>query len=225
MTVRNLSWLRTELSRLLNFDEDNPDAAYLGPASNVWALIDGFAQEAYEAIVEDVVNDVGRPEHFRACVDVTWESSDVTYTLPSWLDYTSLVEVRDITHDTIGEPKWIRPLGASNTSEIWWKTPGVLQWGNNGPGFDSTLRIWYIQPEELDSELSEPTLLPHRFRMLWKWEAALLARRYKDEDTVPMHWAMQTKDWRRRFHHALMQGSPMGPAGATIDSHESTLLY
>lgn len=225
MTIRNVSWLRTQLARLLNFDPDDPDAAWQGPEGDPWALIDDFAQEAYEQIVADAVNDIGRPELFASTMDITWASADVTYQIPSYLDPTSFVEVRDVTNDSMGEIKIIRPLGASNGSELWWKSHDTLQWGISGPGKATTLRLFYIVPEELSGELSEPTLLPHRFRQLWKWEAALLARRYRDEDAVPAHWYKQKEDWKTRLHHALMQGSPMGPVGAVIDPFNNNRAY
>lgn len=225
MSTRNLGWLRVELARLLNFDATNPDAAFIGTSTDPWSLVDGFAQEAYEAIISDVLCMVGHTELFRRYVDVTWAASDVTLTIPSWLDHTSIIEIRDVTTSSDGDIKGVRPLGNTNTSELWWISPGVLQFGTSGPGQDLTLRFWYVQTEELQSSLSEPTLIPYRFRMLWKWSAAIIARRYKDEDAIPDSWLQQEAEWRRRFHHAISQGSPSSPAGSVVEPMMDDVLY
>jgi hypothetical protein len=225
MSTRNLAWLRKELSKLLNFDATSPDAAFLYTAGEPWGLIDGFAQEAYEAIVSDVLTMVGHSELFRRSVDLVWPASTPSLTLPSWLDYTSIHEIRDVTSSEDGYVEIVRPQGPTNTSSLWWSGPGKLQMSGSGPGSDKTLRIWYLQAEELNSELSEPVLIPHRFRMLWKWSSAILARRYKDEDNIPNIWLQQEDEWKRRFHHSISQGSPSSPFGSVVEHMDSDVFY
>lgn len=226
MSTRNLQWLHTELAHLLNFDPDSPDAAYLGSSSDPWALINSLAQEAYERIILDAITSVGSSYMFARYVDLTWLSTDVTKSVPSNVDYTAILDVRDVTNDTVGESKWIRPLGSSNTSELWWISPGTLQWGTQGPGSDRTLRIWWVGADELVDELSEPTLIPFNYRQLWKWTTAVLARRYKDEDNLPERWLEQEDHWRTMFHNSLANGSPRGPAAPFIvEPQNNDILY
>ena len=210
--IRDLAWARAKLAKLLRFNYQEADEAFAGTAANPWQQIDDFLGEAYNAIVVDARSNVS-PDIFVVLRTLTWASGELTLTLPSIVDLTSMFSIEDITNGDPGDPISVaRNELPSYHSTVRMLDYHTLQWGTEGPDETKTLRVKALgRAEPLTSEQEEPVFIPYDHRYLWVWEAALLAREFADDDNVPRLW-MERRDRYRDLLHQEIGGFLAGAA-------------
>src|SRR3990167_5296943 len=84
----------------------------------------------------------GSREWFKATTSFTWESGDVTRSLPENVRGRELISFTNITSL---DPGYV--INFANEyqqgGEIFWLDRDTLQWGTEGPGSDQTIRVIY----------------------------------------------------------------------------------
>jgi hypothetical protein len=211
--IKNLAWLRKQLSRKLNFNATQTDQDFAGPASDANDVIDTYLSEAYSREVNAAKIELGfRP--FSLTASLTWTASEQTLTVPQYLIDQQMIRIDDETDGVPGNPLWIGTEGQGTV--IRWRDKNTLQWGDVGPGSDRTLTVFYVAAAEaLTDPLSEPVLIPPDHRWLLIWQAAIIARAEADEG-APNEWKFQHAECRSQYHHLLGQGVITSPLSYTI---------
>jgi hypothetical protein len=212
MVDKNLAWLRTRVSNLVNFDVTQPDQDFTGPASEPNQLIDGALSEVYMEEINRARFEAAK-DWFKVDFTFTWAADTSTLdltTLSSDLSTHSIIELSDETDDSEGTPIWVRHT--SYESPVSWRNRTTLQWGTSGPGSARTIRAVYMaSPQDLSDPLQEPYLVPPEYRWLLVWGAAVILRDMADEE-APARWVAKRDELREVFHLALAQGKVQQPA-------------
>ena len=206
--IRNLAWLRTEASRLLNHNSGQPDQAFAGVTNDTNEDIDSFIQQAYDIELEEANIGTDYERLMLSDETLTWAADVATLTLPAYLAESDILHIEDITNYATGSTLWVSGKTEHYTPEIFFQNRTPLRWGEDGPGAATTLRITYLpQAEHLKEPDAEPSHIPSQYRWLLVWTAAILGRQAADEG-APGQWLAAQQEWRQRFHMALAKGRP-----------------
>lgn len=145
---------------------------------------------------------------FHKVQEFTWETSDVTLTLPSELDGANIIMFEDVTDSDPGD---------GLPSGVFWKDNRTLQWGDAGPTSDRTLRLTYMaRPLEMASDNDAPELIPAHLRMLLVWSAAIYLK-WKAEETAPNDWKSELEEHRLDYWKYISRGRPFLGQGARVN--------
>lgn len=197
---RDLEWLRSKLAWLLSVDIENPGQQFGGTADDSNIELDDLTNQAYEFEVNEARENVTW-KVFQRYEDVTWKSS-TQLTLPDNLRNRDFIEWRDVTNIATGEPIEFSSFGIEEIST------GTFQWGENGPGQDTTIRMFYLADAvEMRDKGEEPVLIPWRFRWLLVWRAGVIAKTVANED-APAKWVKHCEDIQSQLHSSLSSGRP-----------------
>jgi len=207
--IKNLAWARHRVARYVHFNVDEADEAFSGPQSDPWEQIDDALNEGLTEVYNKVADGID-PDYFKISVPWTWPAGLVQASLPTGVDRTSVLEMRDVT--TLYPGLQIRPSpGYNGTSEIYWSGLNQITWGTVGPTADTSIVISYILgAKTMKDPVEEPEMLPYRFRDLWPLRAAILLREAVDEDNIPTSWLQRFKELEWQFHNAVQQRSESG---------------
>ena len=202
MELRNLGWIADKVAYLLQFNPSQSDQDFQGPSSNAnkwtWDLIN----QAYEVEVNNAkLGSIA--DRFMVTQDMTWTASAVTAMLPEGIRRHGSLRMADVTDDSIGLDLDF------NRHNIFWKDYRTLQWGTQGPGRATSIRITYLaNVVEMTSDSDEPEWVPYSFRRLIVWRAAIIGRIVAD-DKAPTEWYKQAKEWRENWISHESMGAPM----------------
>lgn len=204
---RNLAWLRVETSRIVNFNQGQPDQDFDGTSDDAWDEIDAAINEAYENLLHDMIAETD-PDMFMVNEELTWSSGDLTYQLPEHLEQDNLEWIEDITSSDPGDIVWVHGRGINYYPDVLWKDYRTLQWGTSGPSGDRSLRFHHMaraadmkQPEDI------PEYVPARFRKILAWDAAIILRT-EAEDEAPSQWLGHRNAVWEKIEILLSQGRP-----------------
>ena len=191
--------LEDELGDLLNFTSGGTDQDFSATQLKK-ALNRAYTREVRTAKLE------GFQEWFKAVEEVTWTANSVTYTLPTSLRMRDIIEIQDITSY---DPGYEITIHQGSTGGIFWKDRKTLQWGQDGPPEDKTLRFFYfLQPVEMVNPDDEPDVIPSDFHEMLYWSAACELRKRADEK-APFSWEKELGDIRLDYYKTLSRGRPV----------------
>lgn len=183
--------LQDEVKDLVNFTEAADKDFEL-------VRIKGALNRRYESELL-IAQQQGGATWFHVNQSVTWTGSTATLVLPAGLSKASLIELSDITDNDPGYPL---------PGEVFWLDHRTLQWGENGPAADKTIRLTYLsRPVTMVNDADEPELIPPEFRMLLVWSAAVFLRTKADEGS-PQEWRHELNEARLNFWKTISRGRP-----------------
>lgn len=215
--------LQNETSDLLNFNSGQTDQDFT--AAQIKDAVNRAYKREYRKAREE-----GSRHYFFAITDIIWPASDVTLPLPNNLRGSQIVNIKDVTDDAtgfyviiydggdppIGTPAW---AGQSLSGGIHWKDRNTLQWGNQGPSTEKTLRVeHYPRSVDMVQDDDEPDLIPHDHREVIFWSAAVDLRRRADEAS-PQSWSRELAELRMDLHKEVSRGRP-NSSPTTISSND-----
>lgn len=205
MDLRNLAWHRQKVSRIVNFNDGQPDQDFVGDSINdSFGRIDDAINECAGNVRNFLLNNVGQVPLERTVSD-TWPSGSVTHTLN--VDPADIISIYDVTNDAVGQPLYTQNK-VYNTL-IFWKDGRTLQWGTAGPGSALTLQITYVMNAgELNEPMQEFEFLPYAHRHVINWGAAVLLRTMADE-SAPQNWTQHYDTLLEDLEMHLSKGQPM----------------
>ena len=210
----NFKELQDEVSDLLNFNSSQTDQDFT--TSQIKKAINrAYLRETNKARQE------GLSGYFKAQTDVTWPSGDLTFPLPERLRGVQLIKLVDVTDNSSGsgycvvvydggDPPTGTPAWDSQMllGTIFWKDRNTLQWGENGPNEDKTLRVEFMsKTETLTNDDDVPELVPGEHHELLFYSAAVDLRTRADE-AAPMEWLRQQMELRIDFYKDVSRGRP-----------------
>ena len=216
---RNLQWHRACVAEIVNYQDGTPDQDSTGPTNYTWKKIDAALNEAArqernEAIIH------GSSEAFRKKQSFTWASGELTFTLPSYIDRESVMEMHDVTDDTLGQP--IHAMARGFNRLIFWLDNKTLQWGTTGASRDTTVEISYAAAApSLSAPTAEYDVFPYSHRDLINWSAACIWADMADQE-APASWEKRRDGYRSSFHLAISRGSPTSYGAPRIRNHRAT---
>lgn len=207
--IRNLAWLRTEVSRKLDHNSGQPNQAFAGVTNDTNEDIDALIQEAYDSELEEAMQNC-TAEIFMEAAELTWPSGQQTFILPDYLEGADILRIDDITNYSPGTPIWVSSRTEHYEPQVFPQDRRTIRWGPNGPGQATTMRITYLpEANQLKDPSDEPRYIPSRYRWLLVWTAAIIGRKIADEG-VPGQWLGEQQEWRQKFHIAMSKGRPRG---------------
>jgi len=191
--------LQDEVSDLLNFNSTQADQDF--STSQIKKAINrSYGREYRKARQEGVKS------WFIGYSEISWPSSSTTISLGKNIRRTQITKIMDITQD---DPGHILVFDAGGMiGDVFWKDRNTLQWGENGPGEDKTLRIQYFpEAEEMSADEDEPELLGPAHHELIFYSAAIDLRTRADE-IAPQAWLMELENLRLDLYKDVSRGRP-----------------
>lgn len=216
MELRNLAWHRREIVRIVNQKTGTPDQDFKGSSNAPYEKIDAALNEArvYErnlAIIH------GSSKSFEKTLQVTWSASDVTMSLPSYIDRESVFGLWDVTNNSAGYT--LKVSRRELQGRLFWKDNRTLQWTTTGPASGTTIEIAYqSEAEPLTEPAQECTVFPYNHRHLLNWSAAVILTDIADQ-RPPQRWLDRLEEYRSAFHLAISRGSPAESSVPRIRNH------
>tara|TARA_R100000700_G_scaffold40810_1_gene57824 strand:+ start:784 stop:1461 length:678 start_codon:yes stop_codon:yes gene_type:complete len=223
----NFKELQDEVSDLLNFNSSQTDQDFT--TSQIKKSINrAYQRETTKARQE------GSSSHFKARTDITWPSGSLTFSLPERLKGAQIIKITDITENQSGSgfyivvydggdpgpPDYGTPAWDNQTilGSVFWRDRNTLQWGEDGPSEDKTLRVDFLsRAETLINDDDVPELVPIEHHELLFYSAAIDLRTRADE-AAPVEWLRQQMELRIDFHKDVSRGKPYTNV-PTIGSH------
>lgn len=191
--------LQDEVSDLLNFNSTQVDQDF-STAQIKKAINRAYAREYRKARQE------GLRSWFIGYTEVSWPSSSATLSLGKNIRRTQITKIMDITKD---DPGHILVFDAGGLiGDVFWKDRNTLQWGEEGPGEDKTLRIEYFpEPEEMSADEDEAELLGPAHHELVFYSAAVDLKTRADE-VAPQAWVFELENLRLDLYKDVSRGRP-----------------
>jgi hypothetical protein len=163
----------------------------------------------------------GSRRHFQATTELTWSGGELTLTLPDRLRGVQISKIADVTEDRTGsgyhlvvydggDPPTGTPAWDSQSinGSVFWKDRNTMQWGNNGPGEDKTLRFDFSpKADKMINDDDEPDLVPSEHHELIFYSAAIDLRTRADE-MAPPSWLAEREELRMDFYKDVSRGRP-----------------
>ena len=204
---KNLGWIRSGVSKIVNFNEDQPDQDFDGSDDDAYRDIDFAINEAYEGAVEDILAE-GDPELMEGFCDDLWPANEQTHKIPSFLEQDMITRIDNITARNPGESVLLYPRGFNYEPTNFFVDRNTLQWGTSGPPADTTYRYFYsMYAKEMHKAVDEPILVPRRYRKLLQWDAAINLRTMAEDEAPPRWMQHREKIWERMIL-AASKGRP-----------------
>lgn len=139
-------------------------------------------------------------------VDITWPASQAELELPVGLQSKNILDIRNITSDSVGYQ--VAVAHGPNYHDVFFKDYKTLQYRTDGWTTAQTLRVTYrIEPERLELESQEPTLIPPYHRDLLVLGTAILARQQVDEGSPPA-WQKTYDEYLLAYTKLMSRGRP-----------------
>ena len=191
--------LQDEVSDLLNFNSTQVDQDF-STAQIKKAINRAYAREYRKARQE------GLRSWFIGYTEVSWPGSSATLSLGKNIRRTQITKIMDITKD---DPGHILVFDAGGLiGDVFWKDRNTLQWGEEGPGEDKTLRIEYFpEPEEMSADEDEAELLGPAHHELVFYSAAVDLKTRADE-VAPQAWVFELENLRLDLYKDVSRGRP-----------------
>ncbi len=202
----NLGDLTDLVSWLVNFNSDDTDQAFAGPATDTNKHIHRAINLALVREVDLAMQHTKRGPFKKRSANFTWTASATTLSIPTELVGKSIVAIFDITD---GEPGVLLSLNDTEAQRGLYQRDN-LTWGMQpAPTSALTLVATYIgYPNELVNDGDIPELIPENNHELIAWSAADWLLTIADQDASPQRFAMRLEEERARFWKTLSMGSP-----------------
>lgn len=215
MEVRNLAWHRTQISRIV-CRKDEPDQDFAGTANEPWSLIDAAFNEAQNRERNLALVD-GSSKAFEKTIQVSWPASQVTLTLPTYIDRESITRLWDVTNNSAG---YTIPVSRRELNgRVFWKDNRTLQFSTTGPASTMTVEITYLaEAAALREPAQEADVFPYNHRHLLNWSAAIILLSVADQ-RIPPKWEETIEELRSTFHLAISRGAPSETNPPRIRNH------
>lgn len=205
--------MRAELAFILSVREGEADQDFQT------ARLNTALDRAYERCVIDGRMH-GMSIHFMLLQNLTWEADATTFTMPTDLGCREIIKLWDLTS---GEPA----IELRESMDYKYVDRKTLQWGDGstGPSADVTIKVQYsAAAEKLETDASEPALIPPEHRMYIVWEAACSLRGIAD-DQIPQYWHAEREKARLGFIKYVSRPKPTSALALAISSLQLDEYY